>query len=382
MRPLDGIRVLDFSRLGPGPYCSMLLADMGAEVIRVDRLSLAPDLPPWFGDLLGRGKRSIGVDLKHRAGAAVALRLASRTDVLLEGFRPGVMERLGLGPEQTMALAPRLVYARLTGFGQDGPLAEAAGHDINYIALAGVLGAIGRRGQPPVPPLNLLADFAGGGLFCAFGILCALRSRDRSGAGQVVDAAMVDGAMSLMTVFAKTIHEGTWGEYGTNFLDSGAHFYESYETADGEFMAVGANEPQFYAAFLEGLKLAGEELPPQWDSSAWPAMKERIAKIFRTKTREEWTRIFAEHDACVTPVLRPAEAPRHPYHRERDAFVTSDGVPVPAAAPRLSRTPGAVASRSPVLGADTRGVLREAGYSDAEIDDLVRDAAIAEPADA
>ncbi len=377
MRPLDGIRVLDFSRLGPGPYCSMVLADMGADVVRVDRLPLEPDLPPQFGDVLGRGKRSIGLDLKCGSGVRVALRLAERSDVLLEGFRPGVMERLGLGPEVTRAANPRLVYARLTGWGQRGPLAERAGHDINYIAIAGVLGAIGRRGGAPVPPLNLLADFAGGGLLCAFGILCALHHRERCGEGQIVDAAMVDGAMSLMTVFAKTVHEGTWGEYGTNVLDTGSHFYETYDTADGKFMAVGAMEPQFYAAFLEGLGIDAEGSPKQMDRTAWPAMKDRIAAIFRTRTRTEWTRIFEDRDACVVPVLEPSEAPGHPHHLARGAFVRSNDVPVPAPAPRLSRTPGAIAGPPPVRGADTRPVLAEAGYSADEIGHLLAEGAVA-----
>ena len=378
MRPLDSLRVLDFSRLGPGPYASMLLADMGASVIRVDRLPLAADLPAFLGDVLGRGKRSIGVDLKHPSGVAVALALAKRSDVLLEGFRPGVMERLGLGPEETMAANPRLVYARLTGWGQQGPLAQRAGHDINYIAIAGVLGAIGHRGLPPVPPLNLLADFAGGGLSCAFGILCALRERDRSGLGQVIDAAMIDGAMNLMTVFAKTVHEGTWGELGTNVLDTGAHFYQTYETADGEFMAVGAMEPEFYAAFLAGLGIDDADLRQQMDPRSWPAMKDRIAKVFRTKTRDEWTKLFEPTDACVTPVLRPREAPGHPHNKSRGAFVEGDGgIPVPAVAPRLSRTPGAVGGGSPARGAHTASILAEVGYSPREIERLIGEGAVA-----
>jgi len=378
MRALDGIRVLDFSRLGPGPYCSMLLADMGASVIRVDRLPLAADLPAFLGDLLGRGKRSIGLDLKHSSGARVALRLAERSDVLLEGFRPGVMERLGLGPEETMARNPSLVYARLTGWGQFGPLAQRAGHDINYIAIAGVLGAIGRKGLPPVPPLNLLADFAGGGLSCAFGILCALRERDRSDRGQVVDAAMIDGAMNLMTVFAKTFHDGTWGELGTNVLDTGSHFYQTYETADGEFMAVGAMEPEFYAAFLAGLGIDDAGSPPQMDRRSWPALKDRIAEVFRTKTRDEWTKLFEGTDACVSPVLRPTEAPRHPHNQSRAAFVSwDDGIAVPAVAPRLSRTPGAVGDRSPARGAQTASILAGVGYSPREIEGLIAEGAVA-----
>jgi alpha-methylacyl-CoA racemase len=377
---LTGIHVLDFSRLAPGPYCSMLLADMGAAVVRVDRAPLGSDIPPFVGDVLGRGKRSVALNLKHDEGARAARLLAARADVVIEGFRPGVMERFGLGPGDLMADNPGLVYARITGWGQRGPLAASAGHDIDYIAIAGVLGAIGRAGGPPVPPINLLADFGGGGLMCAFGVLCALLERQRSGTGQVVDAAMIDGAISLMAVFAVAIQQGSWGPYGTNLVDTGSHFYETYETSDGGYMAVGAMEPEFYARFLEGLGLDGEDLPDQMDAASWPAMKERVGAIFRTKTRDDWTAIFGPRDACVVPVLRPIEALEHPHNVAREAFVPREpGMVQPAPAPRLSRTPGRVAGPPPECGSDTRAVLAEIGYSAADLDGLADAGTIAWP---
>jgi alpha-methylacyl-CoA racemase len=358
----------------------MLLADMGATVVRVDRAPLGSDMEPFDGDVLGRGKRSIALDLKQDAARDVARRLAGDADVVLEGFRPGVMERLGLGPDELCRTNPRLVYARVTGWGQDGPMAERAGHDIDYIALAGVLGAIGREGQTPVPPINLLADFAGGGLACAFGVVCALLERVQSGVGQVIDAAMIDGAISLMAVFAVAIQSGRWGPAGTNIVDTGAHFYNTYETADGGYMAVGAMEPQFYARFLEGLGLDDEDLPAQMDERSWPAMKARVAAIFATKTRDEWTAVFDPLDACVVPVLSPLEALRHPHNLARGAFVPRDeGVVQPAPVPRLARTPGAVAGPPPAPGAHTREVLTEAGYPPERIAELAETGAIAWP---
>src|SRR5438552_10984509 len=268
--PLEGIRVLDFSRLAPGPYGAMLLADLGADVIRVERVPLGSDMPR-NGDIVGRGKRSIGLNLKSPDGVEAALRILEGCDVLLEGFRPGVMERLGLGPDDVAARNPRVVYARLTGWGQDGPLAQRAGHDINYIAVSGVLHAIGRKDENPLPPLNLIGDFAGGGLLCAFGIACALLERERSGKGQVIDSAMVDGAVSLFSFLASAVHANMWGERGTNLLDTGAHFYEVYETSDGGYMSVGAIEPQFYAEWLDGLGMTDDEqFKKQHDSSQWP----------------------------------------------------------------------------------------------------------------
>jgi alpha-methylacyl-CoA racemase len=299
---------------------------------------------------------------------------------VLEGFRPGVMERLGLGPDVLCGDNPRLVYARVTGWGQDGPMASRAGHDIDYLALAGVLGAIGREGEAPVPPINLLADFAGGGLACAFGVVCALLERERSGAGQVVDAAMVDGAINLMAVFAVAIQSGRWGPTGTNIVDTGAHFYNTYETADGRYMAVGAMEPQFYARFLEGLGIADDDLPPQMDAGSWPMMKERVAAVFATRTREDWTEIFGALDACVVPVLSPLEALAHPHNIARGAFVPRDeGLVQPAPMPRLARTPGAVAGSPPGVGEHTREILAEAGYSTDDVTRLAEMGAIAWP---
>jgi alpha-methylacyl-CoA racemase len=379
--PLEGIRVLDFSRLAPGPYGGMLLADMGADVIRVDRAPLGADIPA-FGDVVGRGKRSIALNLKNPAAVEAALKVIEGMDVVLEGFRPGVMERLGLGPDVVATRNPRVVYARLTGWGQDGPLALRAGHDINYIAISGVLHAIGRRDEAPMPPINLIGDFAGGGLMCAFGIVCALLERERSGKGQVVDAAMVDGAMNLFAFLATAVQHNMWGPRGTNLIDTGAHFYEVYETSDGGYMSTGAIEPQFYAEFVEGLGVAEDEgFKRQHDQSQWPKLKERVAAIFKTKTRDEWTEIFANRDACTYPVLSPQEAPSHPFNAERQTHVTGGhGVVQPAPAPRLSRTPGEVTDPAPEVGTHTREVLAEAGYSDDEIDKLVADDAIAIPA--
>ncbi|MEX2394247.1 MAG: CaiB/BaiF CoA-transferase family protein [Actinomycetota bacterium] len=374
--PLAGIKVLDFSRLAPGPYGAMLLADMGADVIRVDRPGDGGI--SRFGDVVGRGKRSVALNLKEPASVEIAMKILEGCDVLVEGFRPGVMERLGLGPDDVAARNPKVVYARLTGWGQDGPLALRAGHDINYIAVSGVLHAIGRAGEPPVPPLNLIGDFAGGGLMCAFGILCALIERQTSGKGQVVDAAMVDGAMNLLSFLASAIHAEMWGPHGTNMLDTGAHFYEVYETSDGGYMSVGAIEPQFYAEWVDGLGVTDDEqFKRQHDTSLWPELKKRTAEIFKTKTRDEWSEIFTDRDACTYPVLSPKEAPSHPFNAERKTHVVGGfDVVQPAPAPRLSRTPGAVGDPSPEIGGHTAEVLKEIGYSDDEITKLADTGAI------
>jgi alpha-methylacyl-CoA racemase len=371
MGPLSGIRLIEISGIGPGPYCAMVLADMGAEVIQVVRPG-----PAGFGsggsrpefDLLARGRRSVGVDLKRPQGVETVLRLVESADGLFEGFRPGVMERLGLGPDVCLARNPRLVYGRMTGFGQQGPLAQAAGHDINYIALAGALAHMGRAGQPPTPPLNLVGDFGGGGLLLAFGMVCALLERVRSGHGQVVDAAMVDGAAALMTVFHAAQQSGFWSDAaGTNLLDSGAPFYDAYETADGKYVAVGAIEPQFYAKLLELTGLASEDLPGQLDRAQWPRLRERLASVLRTKTRDEWCAVLEGSDACFAPVLTMAEAREHPANRARGVFVEVAGVAQPAPAPRFSRTPAAIQRPASAPAADTDAVLGDWGFSKAEV---------------
>ncbi len=358
--PLSGVRVLELAGIGPAPYACMLLADAGADVLRIDRASghaPDPEAPPSW-DLLNRGRRSVAVDLKRPEGAELVLDLAAQADALVEGWRPGVAERLGIGPEDCRARNRALVYGRMTGWGQQGPLADRAGHDIDYIAVSGALHAIGRRGERPVPPLNLVGDFGGGGMLLAFGVVAALFEAGRSGEGQVVDAAMVDGSASLMTMTYALSALGVWNdERGTNLLDTGAHFYEVYETADGRWFAVGAIEPQFYAALLRGLGLDGAELPHQNDRSQWPAMKERFAAIFRTKTRDEWEAVFAGTDACAAPVLSPLEAPSHPHLRARGTFVEVAGVVQPGPAPRFSRTPGAVRCPPPVPGRDAEAGL-------------------------
>jgi alpha-methylacyl-CoA racemase len=379
--PLEGIKVLDFSRLAPGPYGAMILADMGADVVRVDRAPLGSDMGGAFGDVLGRGKRSIGLDLKNPKGVEVALKLLETCDVLVEGFRPGVMERLGLGPDEVLAHNPRIIYARITGWGQQGPLALEAGHDINYIAVSGVLHAIGRRGERPLPPINIIGDFAGGGMLTALGVVLALYERERSGKGQVVDAAMIDGAMNLMTFLASAFQANLWGPRGTNLIDTGAHFYEVYETSDGGYMSVGAIEPQFYAEFIDGIGVKDDpDFQRQHDQSKWPELQQRVADIFKTKTRDEWTAIFKGRDACTYPVLSPQEAPSHPFNAERSThFQGAFDVWQPAPAPRLSRTPGKVDAGPPNAGQHTREVLREAGYDDDEIEKLAADEAIGLP---
>jgi alpha-methylacyl-CoA racemase len=338
--PLAGVRFVEFARIGPVPFAAMVLADLGAEGIRLET--------PTPGVLAGdptrtptnRGRASVAVDLKHPDGVAAALRLADQADVLLEGFRPGVMERLGLGPQICTSRNPRLVYARMTGWGQAGPLAARAGHDLTYIAVAGALHHFARAGQPPTPPLNLVADYGGGGMLLVAGVLAALVESGRSGLGQIVDAAMVDGVALLMATFYGLHAQGLWrDEPGTNLLDTGAPFYDVYPAADGAYVAVGALEPQFYATLLRGLGLDGEDLPDQYDVSGWPRLRERFAAAFATRTRDEWAVHFEGVDACVAPVLALTEAPAHPHMAARGTFATVNGVVQPAAAPRVSRTP-------------------------------------------
>jgi alpha-methylacyl-CoA racemase len=368
--PLHGIRVVELAGLGAAPFGAMLLADLGAEVIRVDRSEEVG--APGVDAVLRRGRRSVAVDLKHPAGAEVVLRLVERADALIEGFRPGVAERLGVGPAACMARNPRLVYARLTGWGQDGPLASAAGHDIDYIGVAGVLGAMGPAGARPAPPLNLVGDFGGGGALGALGVVAALLDVARGGGGQVVDAAMVDGAALLTTLFHGLRANGMWaGERGANLLDGGAPFYGVYETADGGHVAVGALEPRFWDLLVTTLGLDPGGLPDRLDRSGWPELRDRLADAFRTRTREQWRAVFEGTDACVAPVLSLDEAPEHPHNRHRGTFVEVGGVTQPAPAPRFSATPAAVPGPPPRAGQHTAEALADWGFTPAEIDDLL-----------
>jgi alpha-methylacyl-CoA racemase len=374
MGPLAGYRIVEMAGIGPAPFAAMLLADMGAEVIRVDRREAAdlglPGRDVRF-DVLHRGRRSIAVDVKADAGREVVKRLAAEADAIVEGFRPGVMERLGLGPDALLGLNPRLVFGRMTGFGQDGPLASAAGHDIDYIALAGVLHAIGRKDEAPVPPLNLVGDFGGGGMFLAFGTVCALLEAQRSGKGQVVDAAMVDGSATLMALMFGLYAQGSWkDERGVNVLDSGAPWYDTYRTRDGKWLAVGAIERRFYEAFVQRLGLNMNELPGQHDRSGWPELRRRFAEVIAGKTRGEWEHIFEGSDACVAPVLSLAEVARHPHNAARGTFAERDGVLQPAPAPRFSRTAVEMGTPPRSVGADTEAVLADFGFSKAEIGQL------------
>lgn len=333
--PLAGVRVVEFAGLGPGPFATMLLADAGADALRIDRPGQAKD-----GGALVRGRPRLELDLKGDDGRRTAAALVSRADVVIEGFRPGVMERLGLGPDDCLAANPRLIYGRMTGWGQDGPRAHQPGHDINYLGLTGALRSMARHGQAPVPPLNVVADYGGGGMMLAFGVLTALHERATSGRGQVVDAAMVDGVSLLMTGIWSRAAQGRWnGEPGTNELDTGAPFYDVYATADDAYMAVACIEPQFWRRMLAVLGLDEAELPNQWDRSAWPRMKKTIADVFASRTRADWTAIFDDVDACVTPVLSMGEAPGDPHLRQRGTLVEVEGTNGPAPAPRLSRTP-------------------------------------------
>jgi alpha-methylacyl-CoA racemase len=378
--PLSGVRIVEIAGIGPGPFCAMMLADLGAEVLRVDRAERArlprPDGPNL--DLLNRGRRSVAVDLKSPAGVEVVLRLVEKADALIEGFRPGVMERLGLGPDVCLARNPGLVFGRMTGWGQDGPLAKAAGHDLNYIALTGALHAIGRADSPPPPPLNLVGDFGGGGLMLAYGILAALLERARSGKGQVVDAAMVDGAAALMAIIYGAHASGWWrDERAANMLDGGAHFYDCYETKDGRYVSIGSIEPQFYAQLLELTGLKGEPLPHQMDRSSWPKLKERLAAIFKTRTRDEWCDLMEGTDVCFAPVLSLAEAPEHAHMKARNTFVEVEGVRQPGPAPRFSRTPGVIERPPAHAGEHTDEALADWGFPSADVAQLRNSGAIA-----
>jgi len=341
--PLSGIRVLEAGGIGPAPFCGMVLADLGAEVIQVTRQGAAPTATASAFDVTGRGRLRLPLDLRSEAGTRAALELADAADILIEGFRPGVMERLGLGPDTCLQRNPRLIYGRMTGWGQTGRLASTAGHDINYIALSGVLHAIGKPGEPPVPPLNLVGDYGGGAMLLAVGLLAALQERNVSGRGQVIDAAMSEGSALLASLFYGMRASGRWsGGRGENHLDGGAHFYNSYRCADGKYLSVAANEPQFYAELLQLCGLAGDaEFQQQWDRARWPALKDRLAAVFATDSRDAWCARAEGRDVCIAPVLDWGEAPAHPHHAERGAFVEVGGVTQPAPAPRFSRTPPA-----------------------------------------
>src|SRR5712691_6079411 len=383
MGPLEGVRMVELAGIGPAAFCAMLLSDMGAEVIRVDRAAnVGHDIgregeDPRFG-LLQRGRRNIAVDLKNPAGVDAVLRLIDRADALVEGFRPGVMERLGLGPTVCLARNPKLVYGRMTGWGQDGPIAHTAGHDINYIALSGVLYSIGEAGGPPVPPLNLVGDFGGGALYLAMGVLAGIVRARVSGKGQVVDCSMVEGSASLMTMMYAALASGAWTEErGHNRTDGGAHYYQVYETKDGEHVAVGSIEPQFYALLVQHTGLAGESLPEQTDRATWPEMQTRLARIFKTKTRAEWTAIMEQTDICFAPVLRMSEALDHPHNRHRESFVEVDGIPQPAPAPRFLGTPSRVQRPPARIGEHTDAVLKDWGFSADEVAALHKTGAVA-----
>ena len=378
--PLTGVKVVELAGLGPGPFAAMMLADMGADVIKVDRAGAArggnPDAPP--ADVLHRNRQSIAVDLKNSDGVETVLRLVEQADILIEGFRPGVCERLGIGPDVCAARNPQLVFGRMTGWGQDGPMAPRAGHDINYIALSGTLAMIGREGERPVPPINLVGDFGGGGMLLAFGVLAALVEARSSGQGQIVDAAMVDGAALLASMMYGLKAMGMWdGGQGGNMLDTGAHFYEVYETADGKFVSIGGIEPQFYAELLERLELDPESMPPQHDATQWPVSKQIIADRVATKTRDEWDTIFEGSDACYAPVLQPTEATVHPHNVERGTFVNIAGVDQPAPAPRFSRTPAATPTPPAHAGQHTDIALERWGFTTSELASLREGDAIA-----
>ena len=374
MGPLTGFKIIELAGIGPGPFCGMMLADMGAEVIRVDRASKNPRRGI---DVLTRGRKSIAVDLKSAEGKAIVLKLCESADALFEGFRPGVTERLGLGPQECLGRNPKLVYGRMTGWGQDGPMANAAGHDINYIALSGALHAIGGKDGKPVPPLNLVGDFGGGGMFLAFGMVCALLEAQKSGKGQVVDTSMVEGAAVLMSMFFSMTAAGIWKDQrAANLLDGGAHFYDTYETLDGRYISLGSIEPQFYALLIEKAGLDAGEFAPQMDQSRWPELKARLTQVFKEKTRDEWTDIMQGTDVCFAPVLALGEVADHAHNKARKSFVELDGVIQPAPAPRFSRTAPELSHSSRLAGEDSRQVLADAGFSVAEIDSLVSSGAV------
>ncbi len=380
MGPLKGVKIVELAGIGPGPFAGMLLSDMGADIVRIDR---AQQVNPGTFDKtnlepLYRGRRSIGVDLKNPDGVETVLKLIESADGLFEGFRPGVTERLGLGPDVCLARNPKLVYARMTGWGQDGPMAQAAGHDINYIALAGALAHFGRAGGKPTPPINLVGDFGGGGMFMAFGLVCGILEAQRSGKGQVVDVAMVDGSAILMTMMWGLKAIGFWDEaMGENLLDTGAPFYDTYETSDGKFISLGSLEPQFYAELIQKLGLEGEELPWQMDRTGWETLREKFTALFKTKTRAEWDAVLKATDACYAPVLTMSEAAQDEHMLARKTIIERDGVVQPAPAPRFSRTVAEIERPAPWPGQQTDEALTDWGFDPDEVAKLRSSGAIA-----
>ena len=361
--PLVGIKIVEFQGIGPGPFCGMLLSDLGADVIRIDRAG-SGGRPATPANVESRGRRSIALDLKNPDDVETALKLIEKADGLIEGFRPGVMERLGLGPDVALKRNPRLAYGRMTGWGQTGTLSHAAGHDLNYIALTGALGAMGRKGEAPYPPLNLIGDYGGGALYLAFGLLAAVLSARNTGEGQVIDVAMTDGAASLSSMFYGMRAMGVWSdERQDNLLDGGAHFYDCYETSDGKYVSLGSIEPQFYALLLEKADLSDPDFKKQMDRSKWPELKDKIASVMKTKTRDEWCDIMEGTDVCFAPVLSLEEAPSHPHNVARETFVNYEGVTQPAPAPRFSKTPGAIQRPPASPGAHNDEIMKEWGIS-------------------
>jgi len=378
--PLSGYRIIEIAGIGPGPFCAMLFADMGAEVIRVERAqAVRPGASGTIMDVSVRSRKNIAIDLKNPEGVEALLKLVEKADAIIEGFRPGVMERLGVGPDACLARNPKIVFGRMTGWGQDGPYAQAAGHDINYISLAGALAHYGREGQDPTPPLNMVGDFGGGGMFLAYGVVCALLEAQKSGKGQVVDTAMVDGTAILMSMFWGMKQAGVYDEDrpGTNLLDTGAHFYDAYRTKDGKYVSFGSIEPQFYAEMLQKLGLENDpEFARQMDKSAWPNLKKRMREIIAGRTREEWNAIFEMSDVCYAPVLTMSEAAQHPHNVARNAFLNIDGLTQPAPAPRFSRTVPATPTPGAHPGQNTREVLSAWGIPSGEVDALIDKGAV------
>ncbi|MBW1789756.1 MAG: CoA transferase [Deltaproteobacteria bacterium] len=370
MGPLHGVKVVEVGGIGPGPFCGMMLSDMGAEIVRIERKGQFALSEPKF-DVPMRNRRSMEIDLRKQEGVDTVLKLVEQVDALQEGFRPGVMEKLGLGPDVCLKRNPRLVYGRMTGWGQEGPLAKAAGHDINYISLSGALHTIGRKGERPIPPLNLVGDYGGGGMMLAFGIVCALYEAQKSGKGQVVDAAMIDGSAALMAIFYGLKASGFWtDERGANMLDGAAHFYDTYETADGKYVSIGSIEPQFYALLLKHTGIDDPDYQNQFDQTKWPVFKERLTKIFKAKTRDEWCRVMEGTDVCFAPVLSLDEAKDHPQNQTRNTFIEVEGVLQPAPAPRFSRTTSETPKPPPKVGAHTEEVLADFGFGADDIEAL------------